>query len=439
MKKFLHKAVFAGLVLGMLFICGCSREKLSLIKDRFVINIGSEVKNKVTDYARGLSRVTDAATLDISKVDTQKAGEYPANIVYENNTYNFTIVVKDLTAPMFTLYDDVFYIEEKGKIKKDDVFKSVDDTSKVIYGFSDDMRLADSDKKILDEVSFDTIGEYTIEPIAKDEFDNIKVGNICVRVVKEGTVPGKGSKIEDFSAYMNPKSDFAPADISTISETPMTFGIGNNVEIATNRPDLAAYNQLYLKYDVDFIMPDSKFVWLTFNEAYEKGYTTWVLDILKEKEVPAVFFITKSYAEQNPELVKRMIDEGHILGNYLTNSQDASTLTQSGLTGELDVLNAYVKETFGYDMYLFRPPSGYFSEKVLAIAQNLGYRTVFWSFAYADWNNPDVALSLANAVNKLHGGEIMALSGASQTNLEMLSELIDTTRSKGFNFAKYQK
>ena len=165
-------------------------------------------------------------------------------------------------------------------------------------------------------------------------------------------------------------------------------------------------------------------------------------DTLKEKNVKAVFFITLSYAKNNPTLVKRMIDEGHVLGNYTANCAKVPELSVKDLTNELDSLYNYVYQTYGYEMYLFRTPSGNFSERALAVAQSKGYRTVFWSFNYVDWNaaaQPDVATSLENAVNKAHGGAIYLLSGSSTTNQQMLPDMIDGIRAKGYEFAVYHK
>ena len=122
--------------------------------------------------------------------------------------------------------------------------------------------------------------------------------------------------------------------------------------------------------------------------------------------------------------------------------KEVRELSVKDLTNELDTLYNYVYQTYGYEMYLFRTPSGNFSERALAVAQSKGYRTVFWSFNYVDWNTaaqPDVATSLENALNRAHGGAIYLLSGSSTTNQKMLPDMIDGIRAKGFEFAVYQK
>jgi peptidoglycan-N-acetylmuramic acid deacetylase len=231
-------------------------------------------------------------------------------------------------------------------------------------------------------------------------------------------------------------------DINTFDTNGVYYGVGNSYDSETGRPNLAFYELKYGQYKADFIQPDSSYVWLTFNEIYEYGNTAYILDVLKEKEVSAVFFVTMSYAQNNPDLVKRMIEEGHVIGSYTTNGVDVPNLSVNSLTSELDTLYNYVYETYGYEMYLFRTPSGYFSEQALAVAQNHGYRTVFWSFAYSDWNvnaQPEVDTALQNALAKVHGGAIYQLSASSTTNKMMLNDLIDGIRERDYEFAVYQK
>ena len=135
-----------------------------------------------------------------------------------------------------------------------------------------------------------------------------------------------------------------------------------------------------------------------------------------------------------------MIDEGHVIGNYTASGKEVGDLSLNQLTSELDTLYNFVYDTFEYEMYLFRAPSGYFNEQTLAAAQKLGYRTVFWSFAYADWDSqmtPKQALT--NALSRAHGGAIYSLSASSSLNQKMLADWIDGIRAKGFEFAYYQK
>lgn len=233
-------------------------------------------------------------------------------------------------------------------------------------------------------------------------------------------------------------------DFDSYSSEYVPFGFGSEVD-ENNRPTgLQWYINRYGKYTADFIQPESNYIYLTMDEGYEYGLTEGILDTLKEKNVKAVFFITLPYAKQNPELVQRMIDEGHVVGNHSVTHPSAglSTLSVEQQINEVKEVNDYVLEHFGYQMYLFRFPTGAFSEQSLAIVQSQGYRSVFWSFAYKDWvvdEQPDVASSLANALNKVHGGAIYLLHAESTTNASMLADFIDGCRAKGFEFGYYSK
>ena len=199
------------------------------------------------------------------------------------------------------------------------------------------------------------------------------------------------------------------------------------------------------KYDADFVRTKAEFenkVYLTFDEGYENGYTAAILDVLKEKGVSAVFFVTLPYVKSEPELVKRMIDEGHIVGNHTARHPNMTTETPSDAYDEVADLHSYVKENFGYEMFLFRFPEGAFSEQNLALLQKMGYRSVFWSFAYKDWdpeNQYDNATALQKATGSLHSGEIFLLHAVSKTNAAILGDFIDTVRNEGYTFARYDQ
>jgi peptidoglycan-N-acetylmuramic acid deacetylase len=165
------------------------------------------------------------------------------------------------------------------------------------------------------------------------------------------------------------------------------------------RPPYADSTQnKYGKYDAHFITQDAGGIYLTFDCGYEyfakdengKTYpvTSRILDTLKEKNVKAVFFITLPYAQKNPALVQRMIDEGHAVGNHSSTHPDMTTISIDQMVTEILTLHNYVLDNFHYKMHLFRPPTGAFSEQSLAVTQSLGYKTVDWSFAYRDWD-PD--------------------------------------------------
>ncbi len=237
------------------------------------------------------------------------------------------------------------------------------------------------------------------------------------------------------SSYDSPLNG---ADFANYSTEKVPYGYGPEVD-ADNRPDGCTwYSNKFSNYTALFIMPKSSNIYLTFDEGYEYGFTGEILDVLKEKNVKAVFFVTLPYARDNAQLVQRMIDEGHIIGNHTTThpSGGLQQYDAQKQIDDIDQVTQYVNEHYGYSMNLFRFPEGSFSEQSLAIVNALGYTPVFWSFAYKDWdvnNQPDISESLANALDKAHGGAIYLLHAESETNTKMLPDLIDGLREKGYS------
>lgn len=201
----------------------------------------------------------------------------------------------------------------------------------------------------------------------------------------------------------------------------------------------------YGKYNADFVRYEEggKNIYLTFDEGYENGYTAKILDVLKEKGVKAVFFCTMPYIKQQPELVQRMIDEGHIVGSHSVThpSEGMISLSIAEQKEEMETLQKYVADNFnGYQVQLFRYPAGIYSDQSLALMGSLGYTSVFWSFAYADWdvnNQPNEAEALKKCVDKLHPGAIYLLHAVSKTNTNILGDFIEQAREKGYTFKEY--
>lgn len=206
-----------------------------------------------------------------------------------------------------------------------------------------------------------------------------------------------------------------------------------------NRPLGALnFNAQYSKYGGYALFEDKKEICLTFDQGYENGYTAPILDTLKEKNAKAVFFLTGDYARRNPELVKRMIDEGHTIGNHGLDHASLPKLSYEEAKKEIMDNHNYVKETYGVEMKYFRPPCGEFSEKSIAIAQQFGYDTILWSFAYCDWdvnNQPDVATGFDKVSKSAHEGEILLLHSVSSTNSAILGDVIDSFREQGFEIS----
>lgn len=228
--------------------------------------------------------------------------------------------------------------------------------------------------------------------------------------------------------------------VAQLSGQAVTWGPATNMD-EKNRP-LACLQlqEQYGEYNVNFIGPDEKRIYLTFDEGYENGNTADILDILKEKQVQAVFFVTGHYCKTNPELVQRMIDEGHIVGNHSMNHPNFTTITPEEMYAEIKDLHDYVEEQFGYSMFLFRYPEGVFSEQSLAVLQDAGYQTSFWSYAYNDWdqnNQPDPDTAYRKVTGALHPGAIYLLHAVSETNSEILGSFIDEARAQGYTVSVY--
>lgn len=226
-----------------------------------------------------------------------------------------------------------------------------------------------------------------------------------------------------------------------LDTTKLGWGPGGPVD-ENNRPDGATvYQEKYGQYAADFIRENNQNIYLTFDEGYENGYTDDILDTLKEKGVQAVFFVTMPYVQSEPELVQRMIDEGHIVGNHSVNHPSFPEISFEECQQEIMELHDYVKENFGYEMSLFRFPMGEFSEADLKVVQDLGYRSVFWSFAYRDWlvdEQPDPQEAIATIEDKCHPGAIYLLHAVSETNAQILGQVIDDLRGEGYVFCAYQ-
>ncbi len=215
------------------------------------------------------------------------------------------------------------------------------------------------------------------------------------------------------------------------------WGQGVNVDDSNRPVGCLQYQDLYGKYDAYFIGKQTKTIYLTFDEGYENGYTAKILDTLKEKKVSAAFFVTYDYCDRNPDLVKRMISEGHVVGNHSWSHPSMPTISLEEGKNEIMKLHEYVKTNFGYEMTLFRPPMGEFSEQTLAMTQQLGYKSVFWSYAYEDWDS-DNQIGAEAAYQKItkaeHDGAIYLLHAVSKDNAEVLGRVIDDMKSKGYSF-----
>jgi peptidoglycan-N-acetylmuramic acid deacetylase len=215
-------------------------------------------------------------------------------------------------------------------------------------------------------------------------------------------------------------------------------------DLPTNIPD--SVRKMVERYKVLWQLPpsDRKVVYLTMDNGYEfNNYTARILDTAKLKGVPITFFIIGSYLTNNEDLVIRMSEEGHSVANHsYTHPDTVKMLDEKGVDAvltDMHRLETAYKDLTGQDMSkLYRPPSGIYSERLLDLLSREGYTTVFWSFAYRDWltdDQPDPAEAKARILGQLHNGSIILLHAVSKTNTELLPDLIDEIRARGYEFA----
>ncbi|SHJ50705.1 peptidoglycan-N-acetylmuramic acid deacetylase [Thermoclostridium caenicola] len=194
---------------------------------------------------------------------------------------------------------------------------------------------------------------------------------------------------------------------------------------------LSRYNSLYVG-DIQ-----EKIIYLTFDEGYENGYTGKILDVLYENQVNAIFFITGPYLEKEEELVRRMVEEGHAVGNHTISHKSLPTLSDEEIERETTGLDRRFYEKFGKNMVFLRPPKGEYSERTLRITSELGYVNVFWSFAYDDWNTKNQRgweYAFKKVTGNLHNGAILLLHAVSSDNAEALDAIIKEARRQGYEF-----
>ncbi|MEF9952741.1 MAG: delta-lactam-biosynthetic de-N-acetylase [Clostridium sp.] len=232
---------------------------------------------------------------------------------------------------------------------------------------------------------------------------------------------------------------------STLSNKEIHWGYRPNKEHKT--PEIvSSVNELLCKHSGYYVGDtSSKKLYLTFDEGYENGYTDEILDILKTNNVPAAFFVTKPYIEKEPELIKRMVNEGHIVGNHTSTHPAMPSITDNvdKFNQEFADTEKAFKDITGKDMpKYFRPPMGRYSEKSLYLTQKLGYKSVFWSFAHKDWevnNQPSVENSKTKIESGMHNGCIILLHAVSESNTNALDSVIKCLKSQGYEFLSLDK
>ena len=199
------------------------------------------------------------------------------------------------------------------------------------------------------------------------------------------------------------------------------------------------------QYDTAFLgNTEEKVLYLTFDAGYENGHTEAILDTLQKHNVKAAFFLVGNYLQKNADLVRRMVDEGHIVGNHTMSHPDMSAIAEkAAFQQELEGLEKLFMEVTGKELPKFyRPPQGIYSEENLKMAQELGYKTVFWSLAYKDWDNnkqPDAKYAQGKLLPRTHNGAVILLHSTSQTNAEVLDTLLTQWKNNGYRFETIDK
>ena len=227
-----------------------------------------------------------------------------------------------------------------------------------------------------------------------------------------------------------------------VSTTPLSnkkIGWGIKRNDNHEQPDLGEKNrEIINEFDGYAIgSKDKKYIYLTFDVGYDNGYMEKILNTLKENEVKAAFFVTGQCVKTSPEIIRRTIDEGHIIGNHTVNHKSLPDCTDEVIDSEIMNLHKKIYEEFNYEMKYMRPPKGEYSEKSLAYVQKLGYIPVMWSFAYDDWDEQKQGreeYGKNKILDNLHNGEIMLLHATSKDNANILDEVIKKAKEKGYEF-----
>ncbi len=217
------------------------------------------------------------------------------------------------------------------------------------------------------------------------------------------------------------------------------YGWGYKKGSNHNPPEVGKYGKI-LEENGGYYMDQSgdKVVYLTFDNGYEAGYTEHILDVLKEKQVPATFFVTGHYVRSQPELIKRMVKDGIIIGNHSNHHADFTAISKEKMKEELSLLDRAVASITDLDKLQYvRPPKGTFSEKTIQWGNELGYTHIFWSLAFVDWHSDKEKgwkSAYQQVMDQIHPGAVILLHTVSADNAEALAYFIDDLRKQGYKF-----
>ncbi|MDR1805815.1 MAG: polysaccharide deacetylase family protein [Clostridium sp.] len=231
-----------------------------------------------------------------------------------------------------------------------------------------------------------------------------------------------------------------PAEIPSLPTTPIAYSYG--VASGGKPHQISVDNQAFFSskgYNAvayDNISEDKR-LYLTFDCGYENGVTATILDVLKEKNVPAAFFATQHHLKTSPEIAARMLDEGHIIGNHSVSHPDFTEISRAKMIEELQGFDNFLRQSLGYTAPFFRFPEGSYNENALQLVQSLGYKSVFWSVSWADWDTTKQQgkqKAFDTISSRLHPGAIILLHAVSTDNAAALGDIIDYARANGYEF-----
>lgn len=260
---------------------------------------------------------------------------------------------------------------------------------------------------------------------------NVKQGVILIAVFAAAYLAGAGAGTVTTE----------PDAVETAAGASENWGLGFSEN--GSKPTGNASPEELKDYHAGFIDPDgsedNKVIYLTFDCGFENGNTEPILDALKKHNAPATFFIVGNYLETSPELVQRMLDEGHTVGNHTYHHPDITQIsTKETFRKELEELETLFKEITGQEMTKFyRPPQGKYNKANLQMASDLGYCTFFWSLAYVDWyqdNQPTREEAFSKLLSRIHPGAVVLLHNTSDTNGEIIDELLTKWEEMGYHF-----
>jgi len=241
------------------------------------------------------------------------------------------------------------------------------------------------------------------------------------------------------TGYLTDSDRSAAATSPAFSNWGLGFGAEGTQPTGNASPsELKEHNGYYLQETQD------KVIYLTFDAGFENGNTVPILDALKKHKAPATFFLVGNYIETSPELVKRMLEEGHSVGNHTYHHPDMSKIAaKEAFEKELGDLEALYKQTTGQEISkYYRPPGGVYSQSNLDMAKDMGYATFFWSLAYVDWyqdKQPTKEEAFDKLLSRIHPGAIVLLHSTSKTNGEIMDELLTKWEEMGYHFDSLDK